>query len=222
VAGCRGVIAVSDEALPSFTKLVLGRALLHTYQVFKSKILDAIYVLVSCLVGAPLFIWLWGMPDAMKETIGLIGFAFAPLGVFTAIVFVWQLWLAPAALAYEAASARAETESAPANQQRGRLPAKPPINWQPWRFRTKYSLYEFAKILSKSDPASQSLSTEGSSYLRLLVEEANRGKIVVPPEYDTGWDGIRFTKEISGENEIEKADAIQWAEAKQFPIDHIK
>lgn len=102
-------------------------------------------------------------------------------------------------------------------------PARPEIDWRPWKHRREYSIYEFAKILSGTDPAKQALTTNGSAYARLLLEDAQQGALKYTPERVLNeWNGREFPKPADYDTKVPREAALAWAAVKGFPVDHIK
>lgn len=94
--------APDDE--PTFGRQVLSRAWFNAWAPIKDRRLD----IVLGLVGAVLAIghatktgWTWTYPDFLGAVVSL----FAPFVAVWVVLFVWHFWLAPSAIAYEAAKA---------------------------------------------------------------------------------------------------------------------
>jgi hypothetical protein len=160
---------VQEVAESSFGKAVARLALRRTADLFRSRRLD--YGLAA--VGIPLAGFtayaLRGSVEAFVTVIVAIVALFGPLGIAFTGAFLWNLWLAPAELAYEAASAvgnRLDERASP------RLPTIPPpyhqVNWEIWKRLNKYTLVQFASILTKKDPEFDGNSTEETAFRKLL------------------------------------------------------
>jgi hypothetical protein len=202
---------------PSFGRLVFGKALSDTGQFLKYTKRDAMLGVFSLALGGTLAYVFVGKADTLKEFAFIAAFTFAPAGIVMIAVFIWHLWLAPSALAYEAAKA-----SVGNSKPDSVVPKKEQVNWAPWKQRSQYSLYEFAKILAKTDPAAQRLSTEGSSFLRLLLEEVQNRKLAALPTFRPDIWGEQHLSNPDYETEVQRVAAITWAESKNFDVTHIK
>lgn len=208
------------ETTPSFTGLVIGYAVSHTFRIFRSKIYDALYVLFSCIVGVPLFIWLWGMPDAVREGAALILFAFAPLGVFTASVFIWHLWLAPAALAYEGASS-VFVSMRPQIQSEMR-PAPP--DYHTWKQYELWSTDAFACLLDDIDPAGTGRTRRSISICGLIIDAMRQNQISYIKRYKSDYWSDDGASEVrpDGQSQIPRLAALSWAETHGYDVEKLK
>ena len=206
----------------SFTRLVWGYAISHTWKAFRSKVWDAFYVLISSIIGVPLFIWMFGVPEATKEALGLIGFAFVPLGIFFICGFVWNLWLAPSALAYDAVNNRLQLLSSPSSAPVEIRPNPPDFTL--WNKRNSYSIREFAALLDGIDPAAGMNTNRAQGLERLLIEEASGGRLDYARRYKTVstnvFDGTTKKIEVSPDvtTQIARKAAIDWALAKNIDV----
>jgi hypothetical protein len=213
---------MAAPSAPSFGRLVFGRALSETWHLFNSKLKDALYVVLSIIVGFPLYALFWGLPNgmprAMTDVIPIVMFSFVPLGIFVACVFLWNLWLAPIALAYEATKENSLSDSP-------LLLAKKVVrpNWAIWKHMQEYSVRQFAAILANNDPMSAMVTSELATFQQLILEEIETEKLAYIPEYQTNpHSGTRHVKPIDERTKIRKEAAIQWAESKSFNVAHIK
>lgn len=203
---------------PLFHWLVARKAWFAAWRFFEKKPRDAILFLVFIAAGGFVYYKLYGLPATKEQIVPVLIFTVGPIVALWVAIFIWHLWLAPFAILYE--EFRANSIMQPSDKPL--IPAKlAPINWAIWKQRSEYSIYEFAKILSRTDPGSQSMSTEGSSYARLLSEEMKNKKLKYIPEYGYSLDGSRFQKAIGYETYIKRDDALQWAVAKNFSVDHV-
>jgi hypothetical protein len=209
----------------TFEWQVISRAWFSAWQFFESWRRDIGVFVFSFVVGEWLFFRVHGWPDTWKDAMDNLIHIVAPAVAIWILLFVWHLWLAPSALVYEAFR-KAYSERRP--DIASRLPGPtlpPPINWAPWKVRGEYSLYEFAKILAKTDPAAQAMNTEGSAFIRLLLEEINAGNLEYIPRFDYRTDGVRMTKyELDADYDtcVKREVALAWAATKRFPIDHVR
>ncbi len=141
-----------------------------------------------------------------------------PLGVFTVIVFLWNLWLAPAALAYEAV--------------RGRIPQagttveiRPPApDHSIWKRRDSYSIREFAALLDDIDPSSGQFTNRASAIERLLLEAAQAHRIKYVARHKTVMTDVfeQTTKKVEiptdPSTRLAKDNAIQWARDNEMDV----
>jgi hypothetical protein len=156
------------------------------------------------------------LPVEVESALNFAAATFGPIGFVVVVVFLWNLWLAPAELAYDAwRSALPQTTPVASKSPL-------PINWAIWQQRTQYSADEFAAILAKIDPSSVQSTTEASAYLQLILEAMRNKTIPYLPRYGGLAGSHRYELSVNGHNQIEKENAINWANSKGFPVDHIK
>jgi hypothetical protein len=87
---------------PSFGWLVFARAFTNTRRFFWRFAVDAPVTALSLAVGSALFGRYIGWEVVRQEWLIFVAFVLAPGGLFVVLTFLWNLWLAPSALAYEA------------------------------------------------------------------------------------------------------------------------
>ncbi len=208
---------MDEHQEPSFGRQVVRRAWFASWKFFEDRRHDIGLGFLGVLLAAYQRFTIRGistsLPDLGMDCVSIL----APFVVMWALLFVWHFWLAPSAMVYDASRRVAESIAEASRPQK----ESRPINWAPWKHRTHYTLYEFAKILSKTDPAAQALNTEGSSYLRLLIEAMkNRAIKYVPLSNEPPLE--RYLKYTDANNRGERDDLLWWAESKGFPTDHIK
>jgi hypothetical protein len=67
------------------------------------------------------------------------------------------------------------------------------------------------------------MNTAGSAFARLLQEDIEGEKLKYAPRYGVNeWQGRRHELDVDYETEISRQDALAWADAKNFPIDHFR
>jgi len=136
----------------------------------------------------------------------------APAVVLWFFLFVWHLWLAPAALAYEAI--KAIPPPSPPEKPARAVPEKkdPPINWIVWKQMPSYTLKEFAAILAKDEPSSMKTPYEQAAFFKLIMSEAESGKLPYIREMLEGY-GRPIERALDADSRIWREDAIKWADA---------
>ena len=211
---------MEPESHLSFGRLVVGKALSGTKRAFESLLRDVVIGVLSAAFGFGAYWRIFGLPEAMSETLSFILFGFGPLGFIVTAVFFWNLWLAPAELAYQAALARGEViavaSAIPAAKHKE-------INWAPWRKMPTYTIMQFAKVLAQDDPASGTQSTEASAFRQLLWIAANNQTLGYKLRtLRSGYDGRPYTEELCVNSEISRAEAISWAKRQDFDVEHIE
>jgi len=197
---------------PSFGWLVFGKAISDTVQFLRYTARDIALGAISLLLGGVLAYLFVGKADTVREFVFIGAFTFAPAGIVMFAVFLWHLWLAPAALAYEAvkvASLRTVSD----------VPFKIPerkINWSIWKKLDTFTVAEMASILAKRDPAAGSSSNEEYSFKQLLLQDIWQSKL---PVFE------RVTNSSGGpadETQVLRTAAIKWADKNGFDVSHIK
>lgn len=202
----------------SFGRLVFGRAISDTARFFKYTRRDLILGAITVLLGGTLAYLFVGKADTMKELAFIAAFTLAPAGILMIAVFAWHLWLAPAAIAYEAALKALMRDNPPSTADA--TPKPPTVNWEIWKHRSALNLVEFAAILAKTNPASSVSPLEKDEFLRLIKEDAMASKL--PVWRDRYAEGHEQPDLWPANFDVTKADAMKWAEAKGFDVSHIK
>jgi hypothetical protein len=202
---------------PSFGWLVIVRAWQGTLETFETTWRAIVLAIVLAIVSLGVQFGHSGK-DAMMADVGTtIWQTLLPIAVVGGIILFWNLWLAPAALAFEAAQKALAAAQAPASASVPMAPPEPPINWAIWKHRSEYNMYEFAKILAKTEPADSTLSREAAAYLRLVREEVDNKRLKYIPRYAMGFES-RYEVSVDEYSEIPRADALAWAKAKGFDV----
>jgi len=211
-------MASGDETL-TFGQQVGRRAWFSAWAFFESRTRDAVLFTVIVAIGGGTYYKLYGWPAAWEQIVSILIFTVGPIVALWLLLFLWHLWLAPTALAYEAAREAVQFTSLPDDYVP--LSTRPAVNWAPWQRRTKYNLLELASILAKVEPSGSTGSdSEEASYLELLKEETTTGR-------------LRFQRNRRAEDyyqpdvwptffDVEKVDAMKWAESKGFDLSHIQ
>lgn len=113
---------MAEEPEKSFGRLVLARAWFAAWAFFESKTKDAVLFVSFLVVGGVAYYCLFGLPATKDQIVPVLIFTVGPMVALWLLLFVWHLWLAPAALAYQAARealARPPTVRATAAGKRG-------------------------------------------------------------------------------------------------------
>ena len=146
----------------------------------------------------------------------------APVVLLWLLLFVWHLWLAPAALAYETAREAVIAKRSDGNASAVRAPSMPrvkPINWAVWKERQSYNLIELAAILGQIDPSNVNEEKTDKAYLKLLQEDAMNRKL--PVKGDRNAESYQMPDLWPSYFTVAKTDAIKWAADKHFDLSHI-
>jgi hypothetical protein len=102
----------------TFGRQVFRRAWSSAWAFFGSWQRDAGLFVFFTVVGGVPYYWRHGWPDTWSDTLDAVLSVAAPAIVLWLLLFVWHLWLAPSAIAYEAAKARSNAGNV--------VPAGPP------------------------------------------------------------------------------------------------
>lgn len=207
---------------PSYSGLVFRLAWANTWALLKDRTRDVIFGIPTMLIGAAIFLLLYGWAEMKHEVITFLAFVLAPGGLFLIFAFFWNLCLASDQLVYDAIKSLPLTPGLPAKPAVPAPKQKPPVNWSVWKAREKLSLADFAAILARNDPAAMGETTEQAAFLALLLEAANAGKFPIIPTYFESFGGRRTAREVDEDTEVEKKVAIDWADSKRFDVAHIK
>ena len=193
----------------SFSRAVFGRAVADTWQFFEYKPRDFILFLVTLLLGAACAYVFIGKLETKNELVLSGAFTLAPSAIVIAAVFLWHLWLAPAAVAYDAAmAALAEVAASKI------APPPEPVNWAIWKKRSYYTVAEFSAILANQDPVGNfAPSSDRTALVQLMLEWLRR----ITPR-----GAINEIGSPSLQSAIAREDAIKWADEIGFSVDHIK
>lgn len=210
------------EDQESFGRLVVNRAASLTVKFFETKLYDAGYLVMSLVIGCALYYLKWGLPRAMSEALPIVMFSFAPLGIFVACVFIWNLWLAPSTLAYEANRAVIAHAAAAAALAVVPDPGKS-IDWRIWKQRSRYTVAELAAILARYDPAISRFTPEVAAYQRLILEEIREHKLQYIHESRTdALTGSVCPMPIDHRTPVLRDNALNWARTKKFEVSHVQ
>jgi hypothetical protein len=204
---------------PSFSWLVLKRAWFGALGFFESWQRDLVAFFFSFGIGEAIFYRTHGWPatwsDGMDNLIHLV----TPVVVLWVLLFVWHLWLAPAALAYEAArQSVTHPKSKKFSDNIGTTPPKPEVNWAIWKQRSNYRLTELASILAKIDPNGND-TPESEGFLDLLKEDAMARRLPCRPNRLAE---SRYQPDLYPASfDVQKTDALKWAAEKGFDLSHV-
>jgi hypothetical protein len=207
---------MADEHL-HFSRLVLRRAWRNTWWLLKDRTIDVAIGGASVVVGAAIFLRVYGWDEMTKEVVTFLAFALAPAGLFLVFAFLWNLCLASDELVYEAISGLAPTT---ATLQIKSPPQ--PVNWGIWKKRTRYAVDQFAAILAKLEPMAAASPAEKASFRELILEAIKEKELEYVREFYIDFTGHKVQRDISEDTEIKKEDAIAWAEDNGFSVDHVK
>lgn len=217
-----------DKNEPSFGHLVWARAWWSSWSPFRDRRLDIVLGLISLIVLAVRKSNTPEFPQSLDDWSADIVSVLAPFVIVWFILFVWHFWLAPAALAYEAAkeAARVRTDLPVLTYQEQKTEAKPEPrkpDYAIWKQRSSYNVNEFAALLDNSDPSERPLTPNARAYKRLLLEAVQNKKISYTPEYGLNeWDGRRYEMSVNEFTQIPRAVALSWAESKSFDVSRLK
>ncbi len=203
-----------DKA-PSFSRLVLGSAVANTSATFGDWKQKTYLGLFSAVSGFGLQWLVSGWDVAVTQIFQTAMFIFGPIGFSVVVIFLWNLWLAPSELAYKSMTVAAPTAHPKA-------PIEAPVNWVIWKNFDKYTVKEFAAILAKRNPTNLAQTFEQAAYEKLIFEDIGTKMLGHIPRIVKVYGNRDYEKEIDGDTQIKKNEAIVWAEAKHFPIAHIK
>lgn len=197
----------------SFGHLVIGRTISESFKVFASRRTDVLLAVLSLAVGFGVRCRTEGWKAAMTDFWPTLETSAVVFVIFFISVVVWNLWLAPAALAYEVARERpvAPSRSVPSTKQE-----RPPIDWGVWKRRAKYEAFELAAILAKEDPIRFEASTKQQALARLISEALNTGTL------ERTGSVFQLQQPITGNSEIEKQKALEWAKKNGFDTSHVE
>jgi hypothetical protein len=196
-----------EEKTKSFGQLVVAKAISSTRKTFDSLPKDLFIAIFSLVAGFLTYKKLYGWPDAVTEFVSAFAFGLAPFGLIVLLSFLWNLWLAPMELAYEA-------------WRDSLILTKPaPINWSIWQKRSRYSIDDLAAILAKVDPTLDIRDSNKIAYSDLILEEVKNGKL----QYIRRYSDITPEQELplaKRYTQIERNLALRWAIEKSIPVDH--
>jgi hypothetical protein len=213
---------MADDQEPSFGWLVLRKAVADTKEFFGSTTRDVAMGAFLAVLGFANYWRRYGLPAVRDEFLSAFYSTFEPLLIVVAMVFVWHLWLAPAAIAYEAARTAFKQRNT-TSKQPPQPKTQPPVKWAIWKQMERYKAQEFAAILAKNDPASSMSSTEQEAFLRLIIEQMRTKALSYVRRYSQDYLS-GGTEEIDPNEftEIKRIDAIKWAQSRDFDVSHIK
>jgi len=139
---------------------------------------------------------------------------FGWFGVATVILVTWML-LGVGLAAYRFWS----RQSSPTSPQQR---SEAPINWNPWKRRSKYNVSELSKLLAHSDPVSTTTTSDAAAFCRLIMEDIEAKKLAHIAVYEIDHRGERHQKAHSFDTEILKDVAIKWARGHDFTVSHFE
>lgn len=208
----------------SFGQLVLARAWWSSWKFFRDARHDltvgALAIVLTIYQQAtqqhPLTMW--------DVAAGVVTFIM-PFVIVWALLFLWHFWLAPAALAYEAARdvAKAGSPVATDVSPYAREVRPPPPDYQVWRLRGTYTVREFAALLDDADPFAGTITHRILGLQRLLIEHMEQGKLPYVRVARDNWiNNQAQTLAPSEHTQMKRADALSWAEANKFPVSKLQ
>jgi hypothetical protein len=202
---------------PTFSRLVFGKAYANTKNLFADKVKDTIFGGFLALPGGLISLYRYGLPVEMESGLSFAAATFGPIGVVVVIVFLWNLWLAPCEISYEAWRSSLYKPTTPMPR-----PA-PSINWTIWKKRTEYTIWEFSMILAKDDPSTSYVGTDASAYCKLIMEGISKKQIpCIARYYKIAGTSDSEIKVNARHNNIKKSVAIEWAKSQSFDVSHIE
>jgi hypothetical protein len=143
-----------------------------------------------------------------------------PIGIVGFGILLWNLWLAPAALAFETAqraiAALAQSAPPPAAPRE----PEPLINHMALRNQAKWTTLDLAKILAVKDESGQNFVSAAMAWQQTIISAMKDNKI----KYICVQLGHEYGKWYSPSvnTEMKQADAIAWAEAIGFDMGDLK
>lgn len=136
-----------------FGWLVFKQAVAGTRKFFGSKTRDVVLAFLALVVGFGVYWYFRGLPVAIDQLLSILMFTTVPFTLFVMSVFIWNLWLAPAALLYES-----RDHHTPSGAGK--------VDWHPWIDMESYTARQMALILAKDDPASARMSSRAVGYFQ--------------------------------------------------------
>jgi hypothetical protein len=209
---------MDDLAGRPFGLLVIFRAWKDTLAVFEACIRTVVVGLALAAVGFAGHVSRDGWADLTKDLWQTALDSLIPVLIVGAGIFIWNFWLAPFLVVLDLVKQQAAISPA----YSANIASPPdPIDWGPWRIRQFLTVYEFAKILAKADPAKQALPSSASGYARALLEAISRGEIEYRKRFLRDWQGHSHEDPPRFDTEMARDSAIAWANDHQFAVDHI-
>lgn len=200
---------MAEEGEPSFSRLVFGKAVSDTARFLAYTKRDLIFGVITVALGAGLAWYFVGKADTMKEMVFFAAFTVAPAGIVMIAVFIWHLWLAPAALAYEVYKGGSASAVGP----------DPEVNLTPMRLRAVWDVPSFAEVLRAVDPKARTPGHRFSYKVTILDALKHRGLKYIRVASHRVQGGYYPPSDSS---EIAKEDAIEWAEKNGFDMSKVK
>jgi len=109
----KGKLCMAEQTKDlSFGRKVGRRAWVSAWLFFDAKPKHAATFVVLFIGGGIAYYWLYGLPAAWEQAVVILIFTVGPIVALWCLLFLWQMWLAPAALVYEQAM-QAERRSVP-------------------------------------------------------------------------------------------------------------
>jgi len=218
-----GMLCMAEDTEPSFGKLVGLRAWWAAWKFFEDVRHDIALGAIAIFLAAYQQYTSHGLSVSLRGAGEAVVAFLLPFVIVWLLLFIWHLWLAPAALAYEAMR-KAAHDAATVIAQRASAPAKgvrepPKVNWAVWRLMDSYTLKEFSSILVKRDPKAGGNTNEEYSFQQLVGAQIIKGNVL----------GARLVRYSFSPYDVDPDDTtvtrlggIAWAEANNFDVSHIK
>ncbi|MBL6854434.1 MAG: hypothetical protein ISS15_03040 [Alphaproteobacteria bacterium] len=204
---------------PSFSGLVFGRAVKDTATFLGYTRRDLIIGAIALILGAGCAYLFVGRADTMNELALIVAFTLAPAGLILFAVFIWHLWLAPSVLAYEAAQEafKRPPVAAPVPVAMPPLrPAAPAFNFSLWKRRQTYTVFELSELLAAAGRSDTETPVKSGDALLLILEAMKLKTLKYVIEYRENYTGDRYEIAPHGDTVMNKAEAINWANANGF------
>lgn len=207
---------------PSFSRLVVFRALKNTWAIFGHRIFDGSLGLASFGIGGAIFWRMFGLGAVTEQLAIFAAFVLAPFAIFTVAAFVWHLIIAPAELIFERIAQNHAAALGAARQSPLEQPAKAPkpVNWSIWKHRKVLSVHEFSHVLANIDPVGSRDSPESVAFSELIVEDIKANRLQYIHKTIGSYHGS-YDRPVDTMTETNRDDAIKWAQDKGFDVSHI-
>lgn len=178
---------------------VIKRALADTWN-FVHLGQHLLVPLFLVLAGGGLDLYVRGIEAVKSEWQVFLVYTLAPLGAFSVLLFLWNLWLAPFRLLLEG-NALSGTVAAPA-------PTPKVADWQAGSKVPKYKVWQAAQLWVNREPTTDTIADYASPIYNRLIADLESYKLPSVDKYNLGDD-----QTIGPHTEIHRNDLIKYAEA---------
>jgi hypothetical protein len=194
------------ESGHSFTSAVLGVAWNNSRGLIRDRVSTGVGAAVSLAVGATIQYWFGGPAINIPSLARAFAYSAATAGILFGFKFAWHIFLAPSELVLKSIRPLLENDTTYI------LPRAP--NYTIWKQRQKYSANELSALLVGIEPGGGA-NADYRSMFQLVLESLKLGEIAFNDPPNAGrmkQPGYAPHMEV----EIEKKDALEWAEKKEF------